>query len=1020
MKSKLTKLSTLLFLAIPFFGIAQTITATRLPDNATTTYTCDGVDDHIEINQALDYIKNSGGTVTLSADTFYIDEPILLAGNHTTLEGAGMDLTTIKLIDDAGWCYYYSDGNGGWLYQETDPLISNKPEAVRYLSIKNLKINGNKYNQSLYNPITGETIQNTPTSHVFDGQGHYVGIEFKKREASIETVTNINFINVFVYENSDDGIVVHKGENITIQGCKGIRGGHSHVYFLDPKNLLVENCEFMVTANSGIRWYDGNHIVLRNNYIYGEPEKTGNSNFCIQMTGGQTATITDDLIIENNRLEFTAGAGIALDAKNPTGAKDVIIRNNTILQCGNSGTTENMREAGGINIKNFTNTLIENNTIVNCIGGGIRLGGNVGFNTQWAYIEGLTATIKNNIVTNTIEGGNSTASGYGIDIASGNSAICTFNNVWGNAEGNYFGCEPDLGSLSVDPLFKSITLGTAFSNTNDINADLHLQSELGRWNDTTNTWETDANSSMCINGGNPDDNYANEPANNGARLNLGAYGNTAFASKGTKAPPVANAGVDQYIRDDNGDGIVFVTLDGTQSTDNGTITNYSWKRSGAEISTLETQSVAFVLGAVTVTLDVIDDDGISSSDSVFIKVLPYGSNMDPIADASNDITKTDNNNDGLESVTLDASNSHDADAIITSYVWTEDGSEIATGVSPQLDFLVGEHNVTLTVTDNEGATNTDDILIKIRPKGNYALEFSNDFNDEVIITNNLTFYETFTIEMWVKQTATTDDAALLWLGDDGKRIILKTASSFPSWDESTNNTASENISLNQWHHLAFVVDNSSLTNIYIDGVLSAITSPQAIGLPTDFNIGTFYGSTDTNAFNFVGIMDEIRYWNTVRTASEINANKNIELIGNEIGLKAYWNFNDGSGKRLSDKSGIADGTLFNMEDVDWVTDTPFGNTAAVDTVIEELFLFNIYPNPTKTNATIDFKTNINNNVKLEVFNVLGNKVDEIINNNLNIGNHSINYNTSKLSNGFYVFKLTIGNQFVSKKIIINK
>ncbi len=1017
MKTKLT----ILLAIIPLFILAQTVTAIRFPDNTSTTYTCDGIDDQIEINQALEYVKNNGGTVTLSADTFYIDAPIFLAGNQTTLQGEGMNITTIKLVDDAGWCYYYPDGQGGWLYHETEPLITNKPEAVRFLSIKNLKIDGNKYNQSLFNPITNETIQDTPSSHVFDGQGHYVAIYIIKQETSIESVSDIEFNNVFIYENSDDGMVVHNGSNITVKNCKGIRGGHSQVYFLDPINLLVENCDFMVTSNSGIRWYDGNHIVIRNNHIYGEPEKTGNSNFCIQMTGGQTATITDDLIIENNRLEFTAGAGIALDAKDPTGAKDVIIKNNIILQCGNSGTTENMREAGGINLKNFTNTLIENNTIVNCIGGGVRLGGNVGFNTQWSYVTGLTAVIKNNIITNTVDGGNATASGYGIDIANGNSAVCTFNNVWNNAQGDYYGCEPDLGSLSIDPQFKNITLGTAFYNCNDINADLHLKSEQGRWNDNTNSWETDAVSSMCINGGNPNDDFSNEPVNNGGRINLGAYGNTAFASKGIKAPPVANAGPDQYIRDDNGDGIVYVTLDGSLSTDNGTITNYSWKRNGAEIATTQVETVPFVLGAVSVSLDVIDDDGISSSDQVFIKILPFGNNINPIANANEDIYITDKDNNGIESVSLNAGNSYDVDAIIETYSWSENGNEIATGINPEIDFTVGVHTVILTVTDNEGGTDTDTVLVTVKPKGNYALEFSNDFNDEAILTDNLTFYDTFTIEMWVKQKNVIDDTALLWLGGDGKRIMLKTTTSYPSWDETTNNTASDNISLNQWHHLAFVVENSTLINIYIDGVATTILSPQTIDLPTDFNIGTFYGTIDPTDANFEGIMDEIRYWNTARTVSEINDNKDIELTGNEFGLKAYWNFNDGSGNRLTDKSGIATGTLYNMEETDWVTDTPFGNpTNSASNISNDLFSFTVFPNPAKNNFTIQFKTIKNEKVTLEIVDVLGHKIKSIINNTFSSGNHLINYNVSTLSNGIYFCNLTIGSNSFSKKVIINK
>jgi hypothetical protein len=1012
-----TKIPFLLFMLFPIFGNTQTITATRLPDGEISTYTCDGVDDHIEINQALDYIKNEGGIVELSADTFYIDASIYLAGNNTTLQGAGMELTTIKLIDDADWCYFYSDGAGGWLYHESEPMILNKPEAVHFLTLKDFKIDGNKYNQSLYNPITGETIFDTPTSHVFDGQGHYVAIDLRKQETSTESIADILFSGIFIYENADDGIVVTEGTNITIRDCKGIRGGHSHVYLLNPLNLLVENCDFMVTSNSGIRWYDGNHIIIRNNHIYGEPEKTGNSNFCIQMTSGQSATITDDLIIKNNKLEFTAGAGIALDAKDPEGAKDVVIKNNTILQCGNSGTTENMREAGGINLKNFTNTLIENNTIVNCIGGGIRLGGNVGFNTEWPYVTGLTAVIKNNIVTHTVEGGNSTASGYGIDIASGNSAICTFNNVWGNDEGNYFGCEPDLGSLSVDPMYKSIVPGTAFNNTNDINADLHLKSELGRWNNTSSTWEIDAESSMCINGGDPSADYSNEPETNGDRLNLGAFGNTIYASKGDKAPPVANAGVDQYIRDDNNDGIVYVNLDGSLSTDNGTIDSFSWVRNEIEILNTETGTVPFVLGAVTVTLTVIDNDGISSSDKVFIKILPYGSNMDPIADAGTDITETDNDDNGFETIQLDASDSYDADAIITSYVWTEGGTEIASGKTPTLNFNVGMHTVLLTVTDNEGATATDTLIVEVRPKANYALDFSNDFNDEVIITSNLSFYNTFTIEMWVKQKSAIDDASILWLGGDGKRIMLKTSSSYPSWGETTANMATDNISLNQWHHLAFVVEDSSLTGIYIDGISSVINDPQPIELPTGFNIAAYYGTTDAMDSNFVGVIDEIRYWKTARTITEINDNKDHELIGNEAGLVAYWNFNDGSGNRLSDSTGIGDGTLYNMEESDWITDTPFGNPSDITDLENQIFA-NIYPNPVNETTHISFNVPYYSPVKIEIYDIAGHRVSQVINRSVKAGKYLLKYNASQLNTGIYFCKLSVGDFIITKKMLI--
>ena len=41
---------------------------------------------------------------------------------------------------------------------------------------------------------------------------------------------------------------------------------------------------------------------------------------------------------------------------------------------------------------------------------------------------------------------------------------------------------------------------------------------------------------------------------------------------------------------------------------------------------------------------------------------------------------------------------------------------------------------------------------------------------------------------------------------------------------------------------------------------------------------------------FDGVIDEVRVWNTKRTATEINNNRDIELVGNESGLIGYWPF----------------------------------------------------------------------------------------------------------------------------------
>jgi hypothetical protein len=76
------------------------------------------------------------------------------------------------------------------------------------------------------------------------------------------------------------------------------------------------------------------------------------------------------------------------------------------------------------------------------------------------------------------------------------------------------------GMINVDPLFASESAPF----------DLHLKSKGGRWNPVSSQWVMDGVHSPCIDAGDTSP-YANEPALNGGRINLGRYGNTAQASK---------------------------------------------------------------------------------------------------------------------------------------------------------------------------------------------------------------------------------------------------------------------------------------------------------------------------------------------------------------------------------------------------------------------------------------------------------------------------------------------------------
>ena len=83
------------------------------------------------------------------------------------------------------------------------------------------------------------------------------------------------------------------------------------------------------------------------------------------------------------------------------------------------------------------------------------------------------------------------------------------------------------------------------------------------------------------------------------------------------------------------------------------------------------------------------------------------------ADAGPGQTANDADGDNAESLTLDGSNSYDPDGTITSYEWKKGATVLGIDEIITYDFTVGTHTVTLTVTDNGGATDTDECIITV-------------------------------------------------------------------------------------------------------------------------------------------------------------------------------------------------------------------------------------------------------------------------------------------------------------------
>jgi len=83
------------------------------------------------------------------------------------------------------------------------------------------------------------------------------------------------------------------------------------------------------------------------------------------------------------------------------------------------------------------------------------------------------------------------------------------------------------GNIFIDPCFVNLRTLPQWPT----NPDYHLKSQAGRWDPETQSWVKDDVTSPCIDAGDPASPIGNEPFPNGGRINMGAYGGTAEASK---------------------------------------------------------------------------------------------------------------------------------------------------------------------------------------------------------------------------------------------------------------------------------------------------------------------------------------------------------------------------------------------------------------------------------------------------------------------------------------------------------
>jgi len=225
--------------------------------------------------------------------------------------------------------------------------------------------------------------------------------------------------------------------------------------------------------------------------------------------------------------------------------------------------------------------------------------------------------------------------------------------------------------------------------------------------------------------------------------------------------------------------------------------------------------------------------------------------------------------------------------------------------------------------------NTNDVMWTEFTKRKSIL-FDTGLQQVIINSDILNGLSEFTIECWIKESTidirrgiisnffSTGSPHFLLRSDSGDiQFFIRNATD----DQfSVSHTPSSTFI---WLHIAITV---SYTNNEMKLYLNAteVNSTVITGNPkTAGDDRVVIGGEETSGSSrwFKGFIDDVRFWNTLRTQNDIQSLLKSELLGNELGLINYYNFNNKTPWQAVDLAGNQEGDLVNV--VYTASDGPF-------------------------------------------------------------------------------------------------
>jgi protocatechuate 3,4-dioxygenase beta subunit len=125
------------------------------------------------------------------------------------------------------------------------------------------------------------------------------------------------------------------------------------------------------------------------------------------------------------------------------------------------------------------------------------------------------------------------------------------------------------------------------------------------------------------------------------------------------------------------------------------------------------------------------------------------------------------------------------------------------------------------------------------------------------------------------------------------------------------------------------------------------------------------------------------------------------------------------GKKITDPKGDVKYSFIDIIGTSWQI-KKLVDVSDEEIIPKQFSLFQNYPNPFNPTTTISFDLPERSKVQLKIFNILGEEVKDLINEERTAGHYNYNWNANGLASGVYFYKLQAGDFVQTKKLILIK